>query len=136
MSPNRLVSLLTPIAAPVAGLVSAWLLKQGVNIPSTKLAGEIAYGATFLGGMAVTYATKHHWLNGWQAWEQRLDDATNSSLDNALADFLEQVAAKTGVALPGGEPAAVVGEVELGGSTTKPPPVAEPGAFPADERTE
>lgn len=154
MPVNRLVVLLTPILfAPLAGLVCLKAERLGVHLDPTTVVGGIVTGGTFVTGALIAFLKSHKFLSGWQAWEKRLDDATNGALDDNFKRFLEQVAEKLDISIDpdalasadkggGVVPPAASDEAEgfpalsVGGSTSKPPPVAEPGAFPADERTE
>lgn len=133
MPVNRLVVLLTPIVfAPLAGLVCLKAERLGVHLDPTTVVGGIVTGSTFIAGAVIAFLKSHKFLSGWQAWEKRTDDAANGALDESFKRFLEQVAEKTGVSL---DPDATSGlqELAVGGSATKPPPVAEPGAFPTDD---
>lgn len=152
MPVNRLVVLLTPILfAPLAGFICLKAERLGVHLDPTTVVGGIVTGATFIVGALIAFLKSHKFLSGWQAWEKRLDDATNGALDSNFKAFLEQVAEKLDISIDpdalvaankggGIVPPAPSDEAEgypalsvPGGSTTKPPPVAEPGAFPADD---
>lgn len=71
MSLNRIVVLLTPLVfAPAAGWLSVFAAKHGITMPKDKaLASEIE-GVTFVLGALIAYAKAHHWLRGWQKYEQ------------------------------------------------------------------
>jgi hypothetical protein len=72
---NRKVLLLTPIVAPVAGFVAAWLAKHvpGVEI-SEKDLNEI-----FLAGIAVVLAGSAQWIHGHQKHEAREAEAVREA---------------------------------------------------------
>ena len=65
MPTNRVVALLTPIAAAVAGWFSTWVATHfpGVTIPKNQLE------AVFIGGALFALAPAAQWLHGWQKWE-------------------------------------------------------------------
>jgi hypothetical protein len=58
--PNRIVAILTPILAPIAGAISAWIAKNapGIDIP------ESALNEIFIAGAAIALAPAIHWLQG------------------------------------------------------------------------
>jgi hypothetical protein len=138
MPVNRLVVLFTPILfAPLAGFICLKAERLGVHLDPTTVVGGVVTGATFITGAAIAFLKSHKFLSGWQAWEKRTDDAANGALDESFKRFLEQVAEKTGISLdPDSDVTSNFTELSVGGSTTKPPPVAEPGAFPADAPAE
>jgi acyl-CoA synthetase (AMP-forming)/AMP-acid ligase II len=65
MSPNRLVALVTPLAAPLAGWVATQAATQlpGLDLPKSALE-EI-----FIAGALIALAPAAQWLHGWQKWE-------------------------------------------------------------------
>lgn len=65
MSPNRVVALLTPIAAPIAGWLAAWIATHfpGLNVPQN------AIEEIFIAGSLFAVAPAAQWLHGWQKWE-------------------------------------------------------------------
>ena len=65
MSPNRLVALVTPLAAPLAGWVATQAATQlpGLELPKSALE-EI-----FIAGALIALAPAAQWLHGWQKWE-------------------------------------------------------------------
>lgn len=131
MQLNRVVVVLTPLVfAPLAGFISLQLAKLGINIKTETVQGSVASGAVFLGGVTVAFLKSRKWLQGWQAWEKRQDWIVQSQLDQGFTSFLEKVAAKTGIELPG--PAAlptVTTGTELQSDADPPPPAFEPGAM-------
>jgi hypothetical protein len=67
MTPNRLVALLTPIAAPIAGYIASVLATQfpGLELPKS------AVEEIFIAGSLIALAPAAQWLHGWQKWEQQ-----------------------------------------------------------------
>ena len=65
--PNRVVALLTPPAATLAGLVSAWLADNAPFIAEHVDSTELT--AIFLGAAASVVAVAFKWLDGWQQYE-------------------------------------------------------------------
>ena len=65
MSPNRVVALLIPLAAPIAGWFATWIAIHfpGLDIPQNALE-EI-----FIAGALFALAPAAQWLHGWQKWE-------------------------------------------------------------------
>jgi hypothetical protein len=65
MSPNRVVALLIPLAAPIAGWLTTWIAIHfpGLDIPQNALE-EI-----FIAGALFALAPAAQWLHGWQKWE-------------------------------------------------------------------
>jgi hypothetical protein len=65
MSLNRVVALLTPLAAALAGWFSTWVATHfpGVTIPESQLE------AVFIAGALFALAPAAQWLHGWQKWE-------------------------------------------------------------------
>ncbi len=65
MSPNRVVALLVPLAAPIAGWLTTWIATHfpGLDIPQNALE-EI-----FIAGALFALAPAAQWLHGWQKWE-------------------------------------------------------------------
>jgi hypothetical protein len=86
-------------------------------------------------------------MKGWRAWEARQDKNTQYALNESYKLFLENVAAKTGVKLPGeiiagadqghfsGDPQPPEDQLAVADGTTplpgepEPPPAHAPGAF-------
>ena len=67
MTPNRLVALLTPIAAPIAGYIASVLATEfpGLELPKS------AVEEIFIAGSLIALAPAAQWLHGWQKWEQQ-----------------------------------------------------------------
>jgi|SRR5215210_6901357 len=65
MSPNRLVVLITPLAAPLAGWIATQAATQlpGLDLPQSALEEVFIAGALF------ALAPAAQWLHGWQKWE-------------------------------------------------------------------
>ena len=67
MSPNRLVVLITPLAAPLAG----WIATQAATeLPGLELP-KSALEEVFIAGAVIALAPAAQWLHGWQKWEQQ-----------------------------------------------------------------
>jgi hypothetical protein len=71
MSPNRIVALITPVCALGAGWAASWLAENvpGINVTEENLQ------AVFIAGALAVLAPALHWLNGWQKWEVRNEEA-------------------------------------------------------------
>lgn len=83
MSLNRIVALLTPLAATLAGAITAWVAQNfpGVDIPGSALE-EI-----FIGGALTALAPAAQWLHGWQKFEARQAEAeTAVALGSAMSE--------------------------------------------------
>ena len=67
MSPNRLVALVTPLAAPIAGYLTSLLATEvpGLELPKS------AVEEIFIAGSLIALAPAAQWLHGWQKWEQQ-----------------------------------------------------------------
>jgi acyl-CoA synthetase (AMP-forming)/AMP-acid ligase II len=65
MSPNRLVVLITPLAAPLAGWIATQAATQlpGLDLPKSALE------EVFIAGALIALAPAAQWLHGWQKWE-------------------------------------------------------------------
>ena len=65
MSPNRVVALITPLAAPLAGWFATQVATQlpGLDTP------EDALEEVFIAGALIALAPAAQWLHGWQKWE-------------------------------------------------------------------
>lgn len=84
MSLNRIVVLLTPLVfAPAAGWLTLFAAKHGITMPKDKVVTSEIEAATFVLGALIAYAKAHHWLRGWQKYEQE------------IAPFLAEVADDT-----------------------------------------
>ena len=96
MSPNRVVTILTPLVfAPLAGSIAAWL---ATNVPGTNITSDQLTGI-FITGALIAFGKSAQWLHGWQKWEER--DATTTQVAD-LADAAAAVApAAAALALAG-----------------------------------
>lgn len=94
MPVNRLVVLLTPLAATLAGAVSAWVAK---NIPGVEIS-EGALNEIFIAGLGIAAAGSAHWLHGYQKWEQREAEATRSA--DVADDELMEVSSEDRSVIP------------------------------------
>lgn len=74
MKPNRIVALVTPVAALAAGACATWLAQHfpGININE----GDLQ--SVFVAGAVVALAPAAQWLHGWQKYEAREADAANA----------------------------------------------------------
>lgn len=68
--PNRIVALLTPLAAAGAGAGTAWVAKHFPGLPAFDSAELTAFAGA--GALAVITAA-YKWLDGWQKAEERGD---------------------------------------------------------------
>jgi hypothetical protein len=133
VSPNRIVVLLTPLVfAPLAGFISLKLADLGINLSSSRAQDIIVQGAIFLGGVIIAFLKSRKWLQGWQDFEKRQDWLVNSQLDDRFTKFLEELAAKSGVDLPG--PDAL--PLATGDAPGDPPPAFAPGAMRGPDAAE
>ena len=87
MSPNRVVALLTPLAAPLAGWLTTWIATHfpGLDIPQNALE-EI-----FIAGSLFALAPSAQWLHGWQKWEAQqahTEEAVQLATISAGADHV------------------------------------------------
>jgi hypothetical protein len=71
MTPNRIVALITPACALAAGWAATWLAD---NVPGLDVSKENLQ-AVFIAGAVAVLAPALHWLNGWQKWEARNEEA-------------------------------------------------------------
>lgn len=69
--PNRIVLLLTPVVAPAAGAVSAWIAQQ---IPGVELSEGAIIGFAAVGALAVLRGA-YKWIDRWQEEERSNDRA-------------------------------------------------------------
>lgn len=88
MPANRVVLLLTPLVAPVAGFVAAWLAK---NLPGVEI-DEKQLNEIFLAGLGIAFAGSAHWLHGYQKHEAREAEAARQA--DAASDAELEVAAE------------------------------------------
>jgi hypothetical protein len=74
MKPNRIVALVTPVAALAAGACATWLAQHfpGIDIKQSDLQ------SVFVAGAVVALAPAAQWLHGWQKYEAREADAANA----------------------------------------------------------
>jgi hypothetical protein len=74
MKPNRIVALVTPVAALAAGACATWLAQHfpGIDINQSDLQ------SVFIAGAVVALAPAAQWLHGWQKYEAREADAANA----------------------------------------------------------
>lgn len=81
MKPNRIVALVTPVAALAAGACATWLAQHfpGININQ----GDLQ--SVFVAGAVVALAPAAQWLHGWQKYEAREADAANAIKLGTLA---------------------------------------------------
>src|ERR1041385_9580441 len=74
MKPNRIVALVTPVAALAAGACATWLAQHFPGIDINQ--GELQ--SVFIAGAVVALAPAAQWLHGWQKYEARQEDAANA----------------------------------------------------------
>jgi hypothetical protein len=81
MSPNRIVALLTPVAALAAGACATWLAQHfpGIDVKASDLQ------SVFIAGAVVVLAPAAQWLHGWQKHEARQADTANAIKLGTLA---------------------------------------------------
>lgn len=77
MNPNRIVTVLTPVFAGLAGSLSVWMAE---NLPGAPQVGEEGLTAIFVAGATSATAAAWKWLQGWQRHEERL------SFDTPMGD--------------------------------------------------
>lgn len=78
--PNRIVALLTPPLAALAGYIAAWVADTFPGLPPID---DAALTAIFIAGAGSVVGIAWKWLQGWQAYEARggeLDDEALLSL--------------------------------------------------------
>jgi hypothetical protein len=66
ITPNRIVALLTPVFAALAGGLATWIADTVPGAPSID-SGELT--AIFIAGAASATAAAYKWLAGWQQHE-------------------------------------------------------------------
>jgi len=81
MKPNRIVALVTPVAALAAGACATWLAQHFPGIDINQ--GELQ--SVFIAGAVVALAPAAQWLHGWQKYEARQEDAANAIKLGTLA---------------------------------------------------
>jgi len=81
MKPNRIVALVTPVAALAAGACATWLAQHfpGIHVNQSDLQ------SVFIAGAVVALAPAAQWLHGWQKYEAREADAANTIKLGTLA---------------------------------------------------
>jgi hypothetical protein len=81
MAPNRIVALVTPVAALAAGACASWLAQHfpGMNVPESDLQ------SVFIAGAVVVLAPAAQWLHGWQKHEARQAEAAQAIQLGTLA---------------------------------------------------
>lgn len=102
---NRLVAfVLGPIITLASGYISLFAAKNipGLHLTQKGVAGALTLAAITIAPMILSHLKVQKWLEGWQKWEQRTDNATNGALSRDMQAFMERLAAKTGVPLPDG----------------------------------
>lgn len=75
MPANRIVLLLTPIVAPAAGYLAAWLAK---HVPGVAIKAE-DLNEIFLAGIGVVLAGSAQWIHGYQKHEAREAEAVRQA---------------------------------------------------------
>ena len=101
MSPNRLVTILTPLVfAPLAGALTAWVAQNAPGLPALDSAQVTAL---FIAGATIAFGKGALWLRGWQHFEGSPDGRVGAEADPA--DDVAMAETPTGVAAlePGGE---------------------------------
>lgn len=68
MTLNRIVVLLTPIFAGLAGTFTSWAAQ---NLPGSPQLDSAELTALFVAGAATGLAAVWKWLQGWQGYEAR-----------------------------------------------------------------
>lgn len=66
---NRVVALLTPVAATVGGLCAAWLANHAPLI-ADQVGGEAGLTAIFIAAAGSIVGMAYKWLDGWAKYEQ------------------------------------------------------------------
>lgn len=86
MSPNRIVTLLTPVFAGLAGSLSVWMAE---NLPGAPAVDEAGLTAIFVAGATSATAAAWKWLQGWQRHEDRAEyeRSEREAQERALSDY-------------------------------------------------
>ena len=81
MPPNRIVALVTPVAALAAGACATWLAQHfpGLHVTENDLQ------SVFIAGAVVVLAPAAQWLHGWQKHEARQAEAAQAIQLGTLA---------------------------------------------------
>lgn len=66
LAPNRIVTLLTPVFAGLAGSIVVWMAE---NLPGAPQISEAGLTAIFVAGATSATAAAWKWLSGWQKFE-------------------------------------------------------------------
>lgn len=75
---NRIVILLTPLAATLSGIVAAWLTNHLPVIADEIKAEDLQ--SIFLGAAAIVAAMAWKWIDGWQKHEARVAAAASGAV--------------------------------------------------------
>jgi hypothetical protein len=68
-TPNRVVTLLTPVFAGLAGSLASWMAQ---HLPGGPKIDKAELTAIFIAGATSATAAAYKWLHGWQAHEGRV----------------------------------------------------------------
>ena len=91
MSPNRIVTLLTPVFAGLAGSVATWMAD---NLPGAPQISTDGLTAIFVAGAASATAAAYKWLQGWQAHEAHTANVGLTLLQHDPAERAKTSAAR------------------------------------------
>jgi hypothetical protein len=77
---NRVVTLLGPFIAVLAGAIATWLSQNfpGLVPAEATTANTITQGIVFVIGAGIAWALQHKWLDGWQKWEGLVGGASTA----------------------------------------------------------
>lgn len=75
MPPNRIVLLLTPIVAPLAGWFATQIAKYAPGLEVSE--GQL--NEIFLAGLGIAFAGSAHWIHGYQKHEAREAEAARQA---------------------------------------------------------
>lgn len=137
---NRLVVfILGPAITLASGAIAGVGAKYGLGFTPKSVAGALTTGILIGTPMVLSHRKIQKFIDGWQAYEKRADDATNGALSAEMNNVVALIARKTGTPLPGDPVAVPVANVTNvytdaapateGPTAEQPPPVATPGAF-------
>jgi hypothetical protein len=81
MAPNRIVALITPVAALAAGACASWLARHfpGMHVSQNDLQ------SVFIAGAVAVLLPAAQWLHGWQKHEARQAEAAQAIQLGTLA---------------------------------------------------